>query len=79
MISEPDFFVEFFHAFPLRHPFGSVKTVAALAAAVRTIRQYEQDPKFQKAPALGAMNVVAATLRTVSFFSVREHPKGASH
>jgi hypothetical protein len=63
-------FVEFAGVFPLRLFLGAIKTLAALAAAIGTKRQEEQNPKFQNAPALGAMHVVAAAQRTISVLGV---------
>ena len=72
-------FVEFVEAFPPRHSFGAIETLAALAAAIGAIWKEEQDPKFQKAPALGAMHVVAAAKRTISIFGVWKQSKDAFH
>ena len=62
--------VQFVEAFLLGHPLGAIETLAALAAAIRAKRQEEQDPKFQKPSALGAMHVIAAAQGTISIFGV---------
>jgi hypothetical protein len=72
-------FVEFLEAFPLGHGSGAIKALAALTAPVGAIRQEEQDPKFQKATAPGAMYVLAATQRTSSVHGIQKQSKGAFH
>jgi hypothetical protein len=56
----------------LRHLFGAVETLAAFPAAVGAIRQAKKDPKFQKASALGAVDVLAAAQRTIPLLRVNE-------
>jgi hypothetical protein len=72
-------FVDFVERFPLGQVFGPVKTLAALAATVGAIGQEKKDPEFQKAPALGAMHMVASAQRTISFPGVDEETKFAFH
>jgi hypothetical protein len=72
-------FVRFLDSFFLRHAFGAIKALAALAAPVGTIRQEEKNPKFQKAPAPGAMHMVAATQRTSPVHGVQKQAKVAFH
>ena len=72
-------FLEFVEEILLGQILGAIKPLTALAATIRAIGQEEQDPKFKKASALGAMHVVAAAQRTLSFLGVHEHPKGAFH
>jgi hypothetical protein len=71
--------VKLVEAFPLGQFLGAIETLAALAAAIGTIGQKEEDPKFQKASALGAMHVVAAAQRTTSFLGVHKQAKCAFH
>jgi hypothetical protein len=71
--------VEFLQVFPFGHASGAIKALAALATPIGTIRQDEKDPKFQKASALGAMHVVAATQGTSSVLCVHKQTKDAFH
>jgi hypothetical protein len=64
---------------PLGHFLRAIEALAALAAAVGAIREKQKDPKFQKASALGSMNVVAAAERAVSILGIHEHAEFASH
>jgi hypothetical protein len=66
------FIAEIVEVFPLRHSLRAVKTLAAFAASIGAIRQQEQHPKFQKAPAFGAMHVLAAAEGAISIFGIRK-------
>jgi hypothetical protein len=66
-------------AFVLSQMPRAIEALAALATAVRAIGQEEQNPKFQKTPALGSMNVLAAAKRTNSFTGVRKQAKNTFH
>jgi hypothetical protein len=72
-------FVESAVAFVFGQMPRAIETLAALATAVRAIGQEEQNPKFQKAPALGPMNVLAAAERTNSFTGVGKQAKNTFH
>jgi hypothetical protein len=61
--------VVFFAAAQLLRP---IETLAAFPAPIRPVRKKEQDPEFQDASALGAMHVVATTLRAAFFLGVYE-------
>jgi len=58
---------------------GSVKTKAALSAAVWANIHEHQHPVFQKPPALGAMHVHASTPGTRFFRVINEESEDASH
>jgi len=65
-------FVQVIEGFPLGHFLGTIEALAAFTTTVRSIRQEEEDPKFQKASALGAVDVLAATQRTIPLFGVHK-------
>lgn len=72
-------FIELFDVLLFGQFLGAIETLAALAATIRAIGKEEQDPKFQKASALGAMHMIAATQRTIPFLGVDEQAKSALH
>jgi len=71
--------VDFAIYFAPGHILGTVKTLAALAAAIRAIGKKKQNPKFQNAPALGSMHMFAAAQGAISIFGVHEQAKFAFH
>jgi hypothetical protein len=68
--------VEFFS---FRQLLRAIETLAALAAAVWTIREKQQDPKFQNASSLGAMDMVTATEGTISILGIYKEAEYAFH
>jgi hypothetical protein len=72
-------FIELVVLFASRHFLRPVETLAAFAAAIRPVRKKEQDPEFQEASALGAMHMIAATLRAAFFLGVYEQAKRSFH
>jgi hypothetical protein len=72
-------FVEFAGVFLFAQMPRAIEALATLATAVRAIGQEDQNPKFQKAPALGAMNVLTAAKRTNSFTGVGKQAKDTFH
>ena len=65
-------FVDFFEDISLRHFFRAIETLAAFPAAVGAIGQEKKDPKFHQASALGAVDVLAATQRTIPLLGVNK-------
>jgi hypothetical protein len=58
---------------------GSVKTKAALSAAIGANVDEKQNPVFQNPPALGAMHMHASTAGTRFFGVIDEESEDASH
>ena len=58
---------------------GSVKTKAALSAAIGSNADEKQDPVLQNPPALGAMHVHASAAGTRFFGVVDEEAEDAAH
>jgi hypothetical protein len=71
--------IQVVEVFLLGHAFRSVEALAALAATIGAKRKEDQNPKFQKASALGAMHVIAAAHRAISIFRVCKQSQGAFH
>jgi hypothetical protein len=65
-------FVDFFEDIWLRHFFRAIETLAAFPAAVGAVGQEKKDPKFHQASPLGAVDVLAATQRTIPLLGVNE-------
>jgi hypothetical protein len=73
------FFIDIIGAGFLGHIPGAVEALSALAAPVGAKGEEEQQPEFQNASTLGAMHVVAAAQRTLSFSGIHKQPKDTFH